>query len=119
MRHKAACQQERISDTSDSESDTEGEGTKQKVIDQRRNKNQRQVFHRNPGIQIQSEQDGINHQASGNSKDSDDHSILPIPKGSLQLQAAVHRTLVVMVKGLKKGNLESIIQKKASTSRLL
>ena len=78
VRHKAVCQQEPISDTSDSESDSEGEGTKQKVIDQRRNKNQRQVFHRRPGIQIQSEQDSINHQASGNSKESDDHSIPPM-----------------------------------------
>ena len=65
VRHKAVCQPQQMSDTSDSESASEGEGTKQKVIDQKREKNKKQVFNRNPGIQIQSEEDRSNHEASG------------------------------------------------------
>ena len=76
VRHEAICQQEQISDTSDSESDSGGEGTKQKAIDQQRNKNKKPVFHMEPRIQIQSEQDRSNHQASGRtSKDIDVNSI--------------------------------------------
>ena len=66
VRHKAICQQEQISDTSDSESASGDEGTK----------NKQKVFNRNPRIQIQSKQDSSNHQASGSkSKDSADNNI--------------------------------------------
>ena len=65
VRHKAICQPQQMSGTSDSESASEGEGTKQKVIDQKREKNKKQVFNRNPGIQIQSEEDRSNQEASG------------------------------------------------------
>ena len=65
VRHEAICQQEQISGTSDSESASEDEGTKQMVVDQQRNKNQKQVCHSNQGIQIENEQDSSNHESSG------------------------------------------------------